>query len=270
MKIIFISCLLAFIFNFMALSQITEDVIYLKNGDIYKGHIVKDVKGEYLQIEMKDGSIKKLSYTEIEKKETVNVSTKPIANTKISSTKKKVSFGLKAGMDYSVFVEKGSDWSFKSGYLFGGFANFPIDKIASLQPEVLYAQHGAKATGYSSQLGSFDLNFETNYLSIPVLVAMDLPLSKTSKFCVYPALGVGILLSATETVIQNGQEHSIDGAGDCSSWYLFSSLGIWFETKIDNKMSFILDLRANSGITTMLKGYEVSDLSLYLMAGISF
>ena len=49
--------------------QSTIDVIYLKNGDVYKGLIIKDVPEDYLQIEMKDGSIRKLKYIDIDRKE---------------------------------------------------------------------------------------------------------------------------------------------------------------------------------------------------------
>ena len=50
-------------------SQSRVDVIKLKNGDIYQGQIIKDVPGDYIQIEMKSGLIKMIKYPDIESRE---------------------------------------------------------------------------------------------------------------------------------------------------------------------------------------------------------
>ncbi len=50
-------------------AQTNIDVIYLKNGKIYKGRTVNDVPPDYLEIQLNNGEIKKVLYQDIIKKE---------------------------------------------------------------------------------------------------------------------------------------------------------------------------------------------------------
>jgi hypothetical protein len=72
-------------------------------------------------------------------------------------------FGVKGGLNYSTFNDT-EDVEYKTGFLIGGYANFkiPLSPI-SVQPEVLFAQYGAKAEGA-------DFEFNVNYVQIPVLL----------------------------------------------------------------------------------------------------
>ena len=51
-------------------SQSGTNIITLKNGDIYKGQIIKDVPGEYVVIQLMDKSEKEIKYDDIAKRET--------------------------------------------------------------------------------------------------------------------------------------------------------------------------------------------------------
>ncbi len=55
-----------------AFSEQTQLMVYMNNGDILKGTLYKDVPDNYLQLEMKDGSIRMLKYSDIQKKVIVN------------------------------------------------------------------------------------------------------------------------------------------------------------------------------------------------------
>jgi hypothetical protein len=85
-----------------------------------------------------------------------------------------VSFGLKIGTNYSnVYDSKGEDFQADSkfGFATGVFLSIPAGKYLGFQPEILFSQKGFKGTG--SMLGStYDLTRTTNYIDIPLLVAV--------------------------------------------------------------------------------------------------
>jgi hypothetical protein len=69
MKIIFVFGFVILLFSFNLIANVKMDIINLKNGKTLKGQIYKDIPNEYLQLELKDGSIIKIKYTDIESKE---------------------------------------------------------------------------------------------------------------------------------------------------------------------------------------------------------
>ena len=62
-----INFFILFFFSFNLFSQNTNDVIYLKNGNIIKGMIIEQIPNQSVKIETKDKSVFVLQYTEIEK-----------------------------------------------------------------------------------------------------------------------------------------------------------------------------------------------------------
>jgi hypothetical protein len=71
-------------------------------------------------------------------------------------------FGVKAGLNYSTF-NNADGVEYKAGFLGGVYAKFNIPASpAAIQPEILYAQYGAKDEGS-------DAKFSADYIQIPVL-----------------------------------------------------------------------------------------------------
>ncbi|MCQ9639609.1 PorT family protein [Chryseobacterium sp. WG14] len=83
---------------------------------------------------------------------------KTSTNTSASSP---VRFGAKAGLNISSV--SGDDTKSKAGFYGGVFANIPVAKDFSVQPEVLYSGMGAKADGNS------DLKINLDYIAVPVM-----------------------------------------------------------------------------------------------------
>lgn len=50
-----------------SVSIFAEDVVYLQNGNVYRGKIIENVEGDYLRIRLNDGGIFSCKYSEIEK-----------------------------------------------------------------------------------------------------------------------------------------------------------------------------------------------------------
>lgn len=85
-----------------------------------------------------------------------------------------VAVGLKIGANYSnVYDSKGEDFEAdaKFGLTAGAFVSIPFGKYVGVQPEVLFSQKGFKGTG--TMFGSsYDLTRTTNYIDVPLLVAV--------------------------------------------------------------------------------------------------
>ncbi len=83
-------------------------------------------------------------------------------------------FGLKGGTNYSnEYDSKGGEFTSDSkfGVVGGAFLSIPLGTVFAIQPEVLFSQKGFKAKG--SVLGtSYDLTRTTNYIDIPLLLAI--------------------------------------------------------------------------------------------------
>jgi hypothetical protein len=85
-----------------------------------------------------------------------------------------VAVGLKIGTNYSnVYDSKGEDFEAdaKFGLAAGAFISIPFGQYLGIQPEVLFSQKGFKGTG--TMFGStYDLTRTTNYIDVPLLVAI--------------------------------------------------------------------------------------------------
>lgn len=78
-----------------------------------------------------------------------------------STSSSKIKFGLKAGLNVSTLSNM--DMNSKAGFYGGVFANIPVTKDFSIQPEALYSATGAKGKGGDET----KLNLE--YLSVPIM-----------------------------------------------------------------------------------------------------
>ncbi len=86
----------------------------------------------------------------------------------------KIQIGAKIGGNYSnVYDAQGEEFDADPtfGLATGAFLVIPIGKYLGLQPEVLYSQHGFKATGMLFG-SSYDVTRTTSYLEIPLLVSI--------------------------------------------------------------------------------------------------
>ncbi len=90
----------------------------------------------------------------------------------VSTSAGAMDFGIKGGVNIANLhgedVSDGSDW--KTGFTGGVFLNWNLVPSLSIQPELLYVQDGSK-----NQVLDSEWYLKFNYLQIPVLVMVDLP-----------------------------------------------------------------------------------------------
>jgi len=106
-------------------------------------------------------------------------------------------FGIRAGLNFSNASVSGFSPSVSTGLNAGIFLNFHVATVVSIQPELAYSSMGDKYT-YSTGSGTTEsLSDVTNYLVLPVLVKVKLPLT---GLAVYAGPQYGVLLSANRTL----------------------------------------------------------------------
>lgn len=97
-----------------------------------------------------------------------------VAQEEVLDMRENFTFGIKGGVNISNIYdsnEEDFDAESKLGYAAGIFLGIPLGQVIGIQPEVLYSQRGFKATG-DNLLGDYEFTRTTNYLDVPVLLAI--------------------------------------------------------------------------------------------------
>lgn len=84
-----------------------------------------------------------------------------------------VKYGLKGGFNGATFSgtdSKGSEY--KAGFAAGGFLNFGLSDVFSVQPELLYSQKGASIDNFQGSSGNTNATFKSTlgYLDVPIML----------------------------------------------------------------------------------------------------
>jgi hypothetical protein len=107
-------------------------------------------------------------------KKTILITLGILSMTYAASAQDKLTFGIKAGVNYSnVYDSEGDQFKAdpKLGLAAGAFLSIPIGKYFGIQPEFLFSQKGFKATG--TMFGStYKVTRTTNYIDVPLLLAL--------------------------------------------------------------------------------------------------
>jgi hypothetical protein len=81
-----------------------------------------------------------------------------------------VKYGLKGGFNGATFSgtnSKGSEY--KAGFAAGGFLNFGVSDLFSIQPELLYSQKGASVDNFQG-VGGTTFKSTLGYLDVPIML----------------------------------------------------------------------------------------------------
>ena len=96
------------------------------------------------------------------------------SNAQSTDNRSAVSFGIKAGTNYSnVYDSDNEDFvaDGKFGFAAGAFVAIPFGKFIGIQPEILYSQKGFKSSG--TYFGSsYEMTRTTDFIDVPLLFAV--------------------------------------------------------------------------------------------------
>lgn len=108
---------------------------------------------------------------------------------------KKVSFGIKTGLNVSVFSASiNSEASSRAGFHVGGYLKTPISEKVSFRPELYFSSQGQKDEYLTPPNGPTigETTTKVNYLNVPLLFEFG------KKFSLQVGPQLGLLLSARE------------------------------------------------------------------------
>jgi hypothetical protein len=165
-------------------------------------------------------------------------------------------FGVKAGASLTSFTGDNADGAKnKFGFNGGVMANFALNDMFSIQPEVLYSMKGAKVENGG------DLRLATNYIDVPVLAKIS-----TGATGLFFELGpqVGFLASAKLKDDSNSMDVK-DGYKSVDFGY---AAGLGFQAESGP----MVGLRYNGGITSVVKDSDakVRNSAFQLYVGFLF
>lgn len=146
-------------------------------------------------------------------------------------------FGVKAGASLTNITKTGDGAANKFGFNGGVLANFAVNDMFSIQPEVLYSNKGFKAKN-----GSNNERFALNYIDVPVLAKV-----ATGATGLFFELGpqVGFRTSAAYTDSNNSLSFN-DAVRSVDFGY---AAGLGFQTE----SGAMIGLRYNGGFTSVAK-----------------
>jgi hypothetical protein len=156
-----------------------------------------------------------------------------------------VRFGLKAGASLTNFTGKDVDGNAnKFGFNGGVVANFGINDMFSIQPEVLYSMKGAKVDGSDGRIN-------LNYIDVPILAKI-----ATGETGLFFELGpqVGFLASAKLK----------DNNSSADAKELFKSVDFGYAAGVGFQIASgaMVGLRYNGGFTNAFKAIDFGGTSV--------
>ena len=105
--------------------------------------------------------------------------------------------GVKVGLNLSTFTGDDADWEgvdkkMRIGFAIGGFITYEINEMFALQPELYYSMQGAKYKSSEGEDGT--LIFKYNYIQVPILAKVNIPVegSVAPNIFLGPAIGIKV------------------------------------------------------------------------------
>ena len=162
-----------------------------------------------------------------------------------------IRFGPTFGLDFATFNGKDANQignvGSKTGIEIGGFMNYQFAQMFALQPELYFVMKGGSGTD-----NGVNLTYTTNYIEIPVLLKVYVPLEVKGAIklngYVGPSLGINLASSVEEQA--NGQTQNQDLKNDTKSIDIGLTFGGGVSFNI-GKGLMDLGLRYSLGLTTI-------------------
>lgn len=142
------------------------------------------------------------------------------------------------------------DSDYKSGMAAGVGLSYPMVPGLTLAPELLYVQQGGKYSGITTDIhghvtGSSDFNYGLNYLQVPVLARVNLPVVGALLPTVVAGPALSFKLSSTFTA--DGEESDWDGVASTDFGWI---VGLAFKVGV-GPSGFTMDVRYNNGTSNL-------------------
>lgn len=171
-------------------------------------------------------------------------------NSSSMDNREELSFGIKAGINYSnVYSESGDGYvaNGKVGFAGGVFVSIPLNELIGVQPELLYSQKGFKTEGTF-----FDGQITSSYLDLPI----HLQIKPTENISILAGPQFSYLLSTKYEL--NGfsaiDEEDLDDNNNKATVGI--SAGVDFEVQ-----NFLISARGSWDLNKVNKDNSTSDIN---------
>ena len=166
--------------------------------------------------------------------------------------------GFRGGITFSSYVGNASRAEYKTGYHGGIIFKLPLNKLFSIQPEVLYSMKGAQRNE-SNNGYSVSYNERLHYVDVPILAKIT-----TAQGLFFEAgPQVGVMLAARADVSGTSPNGNRSASGNIKSEFndvdLGYAVGLGFQVP---NSPLLLGVRYNGGLRNIVKDYNDSDKSL--------
>jgi len=201
-----------------------QDVVYLKNGSIFRGIIIEQVPDKSLKIETADKNLFVYQIDEIEKFTKEQISGENEKAEKLSASEsgdKEISgmrFGIIGGLNLSNMLVKdndgtnSNDFKYKPGFHVGATAEFPISESVAFETGLLFSTKGFKSSFKATDNGAiFESKGSVNllYLDIPLTAKAYYNIGASKIYGAFgPYIGIGLSGKSKSEAIVNGVTQS--------------------------------------------------------------
>lgn len=163
--------------------------------------------------------------------------------------------GIKAGISYSkVTNDNVGDSGHKAGVAAGISISYNLLPGISLQPELLYVQQGGRwdinILDGGSIVGNGELTWNLNYLQVPVLARVSLPVVGAFLPTLIAGPALSIKTASTYEIEEGGSLVSSGDVEDLASSDLSLIVGAGFKVGA-GPAGFVVDVRYNLGRTNL-------------------
>ena len=160
-----------------------------------------------------------------------------LAGVSFAAQAQSIKYGVKAGVSLTNVTNSGDDAANKFGFNGGVLANFAINDMFSIQPEVLYSNKGLKEKNSSN-----NLRLALNYIDVPVLAKV-----ATGATGLFFELGPQVGFRTSAEVKDSNTSLSLNDAVKSVDFGYAAGLGFQTES------GAMVGLRYNGGFTNVAK-----------------
>ncbi|HTK32054.1 MAG TPA: porin family protein [Candidatus Saccharimonadaceae bacterium] len=185
-------------------------------------------------------------------------------------------WGMRAGVGISNLRATNSDFDWRTAFTGGGFANLQVLPWLAVQPELLYAQKGARTSFESTDqsgniTGSGTITFKFDYIEVPVLLALSKPALGPARaaFLLGPSLGIKV----AESVKSEGGGATLNAKTDVVKTANFGVVGGLGVRVPVGTLKWVGDARWSYGLTSISKQFYAGDVqtsSVQITTGVEF
>ncbi|MEZ4386921.1 MAG: porin family protein [Candidatus Krumholzibacteriia bacterium] len=164
--------------------------------------------------------------------------------------------GIKAGISYAkVTNDFAGDSDYDLGVAAGISLSYTLVPGLTLQPELLYVQQGGKydttiVDGGGNVLGTGDFIWDLNYIQLPVLARLNLPVVGTLLPTIIAGPALSFMASSGYSMEQNGNTLGSGDLEDVKSTDLSLIVGLGFKVGA-GPAGVTVDARYNIGSTNL-------------------